>query len=182
MKRRELKTFLLLSLPIAAIVAVAGLVSLRSVKRDLGPPYRITHHELIVGAAKLTESQKSELSAIRLKPEDCVIFLTKVESRVPTTWESWVWGDAASRAAVNNSYCFDAKDGSYIPPALSSGDSSGYNGKSLNSMTDYYSLKSLRTAKGKIRFTITVSWQEDGKYRSRPLDLIVDPATLKLTS
>ena len=182
MKRREVKTFLLLSLPILVIIAVAGLVSLRNVKRDVGPPYRITHHELIVGASELTERQKSQLSVIGLKPQDCVIFFTEVESRVPTTWESWIWGEQPSRAAVNGSYCFEVKSGSYIPPALSAGDSKTYNGKTLNSMTDYYSLKSLRKTDGKVKFTISLSWQENGNYRLRPLDLIVEPNALKLTS
>ena len=176
-RRREVKTFLLLSLPVLILGAAAGLVSLRNVKRDLGPPYRISHHELIVGTSQLTEEQKAVLPVIGLKPEDCVVFLTEVESRVPSTWENWFWDDTASRAAVNGSSCFDIQNGTSIPPALSAG-SSEYNGNDVNRMTDYYSLKSLRTAKGKVKFTIVISWQENGKTHSRPLDLVAEPEIL----
>ena len=105
MKRGGWKTFFWLCLPVLLAVAFAGLASLRNFKRELGPPYRIVRHELLVGTAKLSPKQRETALTLGLKPQSTVLYLTEVESRESSALENLIWENQDSRADLNGSSC-----------------------------------------------------------------------------
>ena len=52
-------------------------------------------------------------------------------------------------------------------------------GKDLSRIEDFYDLNSVRLAEGKVKFSLPLTWSEDGQIRSRTLSIIVNPDKLK---
>ncbi|RYX86218.1 hypothetical protein EON83_03070 [bacterium] len=162
-----------------ALVGFALLLSLRGMKRDLGAPYTLTKHQLVVGFDSLTEEQRERAKLDKLTPETCVLYIAEVESRQASWLENWFWGPSDSRAALNGTSCIELKRRFFVPSLSSVTHSISGNGKSISRVEDFYSLDSLKKAQGDIEFSVPLWWTRDGKEFTRKLTKKLLLANLK---
>ena len=175
MKKWEAKTVLLLALPALVLVVFASILSLRAIKRNLGPPYVITKYHLLVGFDALTDEQKGLIKShnLGLKPQNYVVYEVEVTSKSSSWSEKWIWGD--SHAVVGNVSCIASKSG-WVVPLVST---IAINGMGLSRVDEFYDLTTLKKFGGNIEFSIPLSWTRDGRKFTRKLTKKILPANLK---
>ena len=172
MKRFEIKTFALMTLPALALLGLVGIAALRDQKRDFGPPYRIVRHEVVLESA-MTAKEKA-VARIRLPKGRAVAYRYAVEPRRLGFWDKLLFGGTDTSVALNGSSCREIGTGLGIAPHSSSGHSEGQGSNWHLEIYDFADID-----EHPVVFSFPLSWEENGKQQSITITRRVVASQLK---
>lgn len=169
MKRFEVKTITLLTLPVLAFLLFAWVLSLRNQKHDFGPPYRITRHEVVREHA-MTKREKQIARISKLPEGRAVVYRYAIEPRRVSFFEEHLLGATNTSAWGNGSSCHEEGTKLGIMPHSSSGDGNG-------GWMEIYDFADIDDHP--VVFSFPLTWEEGGKQQTRTVTKRVVAQELK---
>jgi hypothetical protein len=161
MKRFEPKTFAWLTLPALVLLFLAWILNLRDQKRDFGPPYRITRHEVVREHA-MTEREKQIARICKLPQGRAVVYRYEIKPRRVSFLEEHLLDAANTGVWGNGSSCREEVTKLAIAPKYSSGTSMGDGSAKWMEIYDVADIDD-----HPVVFSFPLTWAENGKAHTR---------------
>ena len=162
MKRFETKTLVLFTLPSLAFLGLGWILNLRGQKRDFGPAYRITRHEVVREHA-MTEKEKTIARICNLPKGRAVAYRYEVKPRQVSFWQERLLGATGTSVWVNGSSCKEEKTNFGIAPHYSGGHTEPTRKWHLE-IYDYADIDD-----HPVVFSFPLAWEENGKQHTRTI-------------